>query len=249
MPVMDEFKKEREKIKNAPLKEKLSYFWCYYKWHTIGILIGIGAVISIVYSIVTHKDIAFYSVMLNSYGLESAKEYTENVAEYLEIDTTHDKVLFDSEMFIDHNSRDQQTVSASQKIMVYLATSEIDMMITDVNSLQHYAYLDTFTDLREFLTPEQVDKYMDRFYYIDYKVISSKQSADENDAQYQFKYPEDSFDPDSMIDPVPVGIKVTDCPDIADNFLFQKGEVVLSVAVNTVRKDLVLKYIDYLFRN
>ena len=36
MPVMDEFREEREAIKNAGFKEKWEYFWEYYKWYVIG---------------------------------------------------------------------------------------------------------------------------------------------------------------------------------------------------------------------
>ena len=35
MALMDEFKEERESIKNKSFKEKLDYFWCYYKWWII----------------------------------------------------------------------------------------------------------------------------------------------------------------------------------------------------------------------
>ena len=36
MPVMDEFREEREAIKNAGWDYKLKYFWDYYKWFVIG---------------------------------------------------------------------------------------------------------------------------------------------------------------------------------------------------------------------
>lgn len=35
MAVMDEFKVERETIKNAKFIDKFSYFWTYYKWWVI----------------------------------------------------------------------------------------------------------------------------------------------------------------------------------------------------------------------
>ena len=33
MAVMDEFKEEREALKRGTPKQKLAYFWYYYKWH------------------------------------------------------------------------------------------------------------------------------------------------------------------------------------------------------------------------
>ena len=35
MAVMDEFKEEREALKRGTPKQKLAYFWYYYKWHVI----------------------------------------------------------------------------------------------------------------------------------------------------------------------------------------------------------------------
>ena len=36
MAAMDEFRAEREAVKNGSFKEKLSYFWTYYKcYHSV----------------------------------------------------------------------------------------------------------------------------------------------------------------------------------------------------------------------
>ena len=35
MALMDEFKEERESIKNKSFKEKMDYFWCYNKFFNI----------------------------------------------------------------------------------------------------------------------------------------------------------------------------------------------------------------------
>ena len=42
MAVMDEFKEEREALKRGTPKQKLAYFWYYYKWHVIISVIIIG---------------------------------------------------------------------------------------------------------------------------------------------------------------------------------------------------------------
>ena len=41
MAVMDEFKEEREALKNGTPRQKLAYFWYYYKWHVIIALVVI----------------------------------------------------------------------------------------------------------------------------------------------------------------------------------------------------------------
>ena len=71
MAVMDEFKEEREALKNGTPKQKLAYFWYYYKWHVIIALVVIIMIVSFVKQLTDRKDPAFYAVMLNASLLRS----------------------------------------------------------------------------------------------------------------------------------------------------------------------------------
>ena len=51
MPVMDEFKEERESLKNGTPKQKLTYFWDYYKWHVIVAIVAIIVVVTFIQQI------------------------------------------------------------------------------------------------------------------------------------------------------------------------------------------------------
>ena len=68
MPVMDEFREEREAIKNAGWQYKLKYFWDYYKWFVIGGIFALFIIISIVKDVINTKDFIFNGVMLNTFG-------------------------------------------------------------------------------------------------------------------------------------------------------------------------------------
>ena len=247
MAVMDEFKQERDSIKNGTFKQKFSYFWCYYKWHVICSVLAVVIVVSFVHSVITRKDVGFYAVMLNGFAYDSAEQYSAELTEFFELDPKEYEVIFDTGMFIDYNSRDQRTMASAQKLMVYMTTGDVDIMVSDTTSLQHYSYIDSFIDLREFLTPEQVEKYQSRFYYIDKRVIDSKNSEDPNDAQYMFDYPEDPKDPTTMADPVPVGIYVDDQTEFTENFIYERKDLVLTVPATTKKPDMVRKYIDHIF--
>ena len=59
MPVMDEFKKEREMLKGKSFKEKLDYFWYYYKLQVFAVIFVLILVVTTIRDIVTQKDIAF----------------------------------------------------------------------------------------------------------------------------------------------------------------------------------------------
>ena len=247
MALMDEFRDERASIKNGTFKQKFSYFWCYYKWHVICSVLAIAIVVSFIYTIVTRKDIGFYVVMLNGFELTTAEEYSDEVTEFFELDPKEYTVLFDTSMFIDFNSRDQRTMASAQKMMVYMTAGDIDVVVSDTTSMQHYSYIDSFKDIREVLTPEQIEKYQSRFYYIDKRVIDSKNSEDPAAAEYMFDYPEDPRDSSTMADPIPVGIYVDDQADFTENFLFERKDLVLTVAATCRRMDMAREYIDYIF--
>lgn len=248
MPVMDEFKEEREALKNGTTKEKLTYFWDYYKWHVIGTLLAILFVASMIHNYVTKKDVALYAVILNSADQATSEEYANQVAEHLAIDTKEYEVLFDTSMYVDFNKMDENTIASSQKIMVYITAAELDVMVTDTASLQHYSYNDTFYDLRDILSAEQLEKYEPYFYYIDKKVMDDKEAAYEAmDDNFVPQYPADPSNPEGMTEPIPVGIYVDKCDDFKDNFLFKNDDLVFSVFCNTTRLELALDYLDYVF--
>ena len=79
---MDEFKEERAALKNGTFKQKLSYFWYYYKWHVIGITFGAILVISFVHQLVTKKETAFNAVMMNASLMTTEQTYMQDFADY-----------------------------------------------------------------------------------------------------------------------------------------------------------------------
>ena len=249
MPVMDEFKEEREAMKNGTPQQKLAYFWDYYKWYVIaGAFIIILAVTFIIEQL-NRKETCFYALMLNgteyNYG-EANPEYTEGFAEYAGIDKNEYDIIYDATIQIGTGTGDE--LSASQKLLVYITAGELDVMISDPNSLLQYAYQDSFYDLREFLTEEQLAKYAGSFYYIDGAVIDAINAA--NDAgQYDY-VPEygDPHHPEDMNDPIPTGIFLSkDCP-LMENYLFQSDETVVCVMINTPHPETSLQFIDYLMQ-
>ena len=121
MPVMDEFKEEREALKHGTLKQKWQYFLDYYKWFVIvGVLILIFAG-SFLYQLITRKERAIFAALVNAYELEPAAAYPETFAEYAGIDLEEYDVFFDSSMYLDSSNLaavDENTMATTQKLMV-----------------------------------------------------------------------------------------------------------------------------------
>ena len=251
MPVMDEFREEREALKHGTLKQKMSYFFCYYKWHVIVIIAVIAFAISLIYQMVTQKDNAFFAVLVNSLELESTEEYVQKYAEYAGIDTDTYAITIDTDLHInpDPTSYDESTMASTQKIMVYVAAGEIDILAGGEDILNSYAYNETFYDLREFLTPEQIAKYEPYFYYMDLAVAEAREEMLASDPDYTALpgYP-DPRNPEAMEKPVPVGIYLENASGLKEHYYFTDENPVLAVTVNTPHPEAASKYIDYIFQ-
>lgn len=251
MPVMDEFREEREALKHGTPKEKLSYFVDYYKWHVIITVCVIIMVAVLANQILTRKDTAFFVALVNGMDTAPSEPEDDPFVIYSGIDTNTSTVTYDTSMFIDFNSMDERTISSTEKFVVYIAAAEIDVVISGEDIIRKYAQNETFYDLTKFLTEEQVKEYRPYFYYID-NAVTEKIIAAQNASDYDFvpEYP-DPKHPESMEQPIPIGIYVTDCPALTDRFAFSNGDsgLILSVVLNTPRPEMASKYIDFLMKD
>ena len=97
--------------------------------------------------------------MVNIYEMASSEEHIRNFAEYAGIDLDEYNVVFDTSIHIDNSSMTQDTIASTQKLMVFIAASELDVIMADEAVIDQYAYNDSFYDIRDVLTDEQIQKY------------------------------------------------------------------------------------------
>lgn len=250
MAVMDEFKEERQALKNGTPKQKLAYFWYYYKWHVIISLIIIIMIVSFIQQYLNRKDTAFYAVMLNASLLnQTTSELPDFITDFAEkegINLASSDITFDTSIRIVEDSMDETTVTSSQKLMVYVAANELDTMITDLGSFQKYANSSMFYDLREILTEEQQAALEPYFYYVDREVVSAIEAAnDDMNSDYTPDYP-DPMHPEEMQDPVPVGICLTGCKDLTDYYYFRGDGIVMGIYANAEHAQTAVDLAEYL---
>lgn len=248
MPVMDEFREEREALKHGTPKEKFAYFCDYYKWHVIVAAALIAFAASLIYQIATRKDTAFFAAVINGIERGTEGEYAQGFAEYAGIDQENFQVIFDASMRINLGTLDQNTMASSEKLVAYIAGKDVDVFVTDTVIMQQYANSDTFHDLREFLTAEQYAAYEPYFYYIDQAVVDEKNTAQRNlDNSYVVVYP-DPRDPGAMREPVPVGIYLDSASPLREHYYFADEDVIVGVVGNTERGDTASRFLDYLLQ-
>lgn len=248
MPVMDEFKEEREALKHGTPKQKFAYFLDYYKWHVVAALAITGFAGSLIYQAVTRKEDAFFAAMVNIYEMASSEEHIQGFAEYAGIDLDEYNVVFDTSIRIDNSSMTQDTIASTQKLMVFIAASELDVIMADEAVIDQYAYNDSFYDIRDVLTDEQIQKYEPCFFYMD-QAVAEAVSAAQDDPDYDYSqapaHP-DPRKPEMMEKPVPVGIYLDNADSLKEVFYFLNGDGVLAVPATSPNLETVPKYVDFI---
>ncbi|MCD8325328.1 MAG: hypothetical protein LUC90_01215 [Lachnospiraceae bacterium] len=253
MAVMDEFKEERDKIKNGTFKEKWKYFWDYYHWHVIGGTLGLIAVIWIVFD-VTHQDESVLFVeLLNCATVYDDSEYVSSVEEFIGVEKGQSLTI---EAGLDV-TEDTEEYTSFELLAVRLAARELDVMVADEETLCGYAEEDALIDLTTVMSEEQLERYSDYFYYIDYALIESGYYEDE-ELTYEdmlFEGTAGHVSPEDMEQPIAVGVYIstTDEPgsyvctsaEFNKNYYYSE-EAVFSVMYYSEHVEAALQFLDFI---
>ncbi|MBP5608466.1 MAG: hypothetical protein J6X66_09405 [Lachnospiraceae bacterium] len=175
MPLMDEFKEEREKIKKAPLKAKWKYFVDYYLKWVIGGAIVIGILIAVIVTTVTHKKEMLYVSLLNfrTIGLVEQDIEIPFSEEHLE-NTKKQEITLDSTLFVlgkraeDAAASGDQTYSAlynyedEQKISMILVVGQVDLMISGEDVIDRYTESDFLKPLTDVYSAAELKSFEEK---------------------------------------------------------------------------------------
>ncbi len=253
MAISDEIKREKQKTKDMDLKGKLSYFWDYYKIHTIVAAVALFLIITMIRDIAAAKDYAFYGVYFNALQTFSAEEQMSAFSEYLELDTENYEAMLDSTMYYSFTDLSETSLAASQKFFAMIQTGDIDVTIADEEIFTNYAVNEIFFDLREVLPKDLLEKYKDDIFYIDGAQIAARNADDYWESEDGQDYHRDSekastdhHDPSLLEDPIPVGIYVGGTPVISKAGCYTELVPVFGIVKNTSRADTAVKYLRFL---
>lgn len=226
----DEIREQNAKLKNAPLKEKLSYFKEYYLKTTlivIAVLIFLG---SLLHTMITApEDTAFSAVFFNDTGDSSDTSLADNFAEYAQIDTAKHEVYIDATlMYRDaSNAADLGTSMNSyeayvglEKTMALITTSELDIIAGDKDAFDYFCKADCFHDVRTILPADVLSKLEDQLYY---------------------------YTNEETGETLPVGIRINDAPKISAHHYYTGADAYLGFVVNSNSLDNALLFFDYIY--
>ena len=236
MAVMDEFKEERERMKTQPFKVRFAHFGDYHKYHVLAAAFALFMIGEFIYSKITATETVFMTAFIDCYtDINTSEEYENKLMNIMGIDPKEEDIILDTYSI----SSTQQTgdTSAFDKLSVHMAAHELDVFMAPEDMFRRYSNDELFYDLREILTADQLEKYQDDFYYIDYALIESGYYEEilfsENGTPLAFTDSLDHSNPKTMEKPIPVGIYLTGNKEFQDYYKFytsEDQEVVFGVA-------------------
>lgn len=249
MAVMDEFKQERQALKDKPLKDKFIYFLDYYKWYVIIGVVGTILIFTLVRDMVTSRESALYGIFVNAFAVdeEASKAFLDGYAEYAGIDLNEMDIIFDSSLRMSSEGVDESSMSSTQMIMIYTAAQDLDILSLDEQNFSRYANNEYMMDLSTCLTPEQMEEYKEYLYYVDLSVIENIDDTRlVTDETYVVEYPDPSK-PEAMEKPVAVGINLKASPRFSEAYIYAAEEAYIGIIGNSGQPENAKQFLQYLF--
>ncbi len=252
--VIDEIREQQHKTRDMTRKGKLEYFWYYYKVHTIaGIFILIMA-ITLIHDMVTAKDFIFNCEMINSFQLD-ADALENSFAEYAGLDLEEYDCYIDTSTSLSLTTYDQYNMATVQKIMAQMQSGDLDALVFDSEIFNNYSLNGMFMDLRTVMSDEELEKYKDQLYYVDYAEVlreSEKElNADELMEPVEVDVEADTLmhrHPEDMEDPMPIGVFITDSPFVAGSGSYHSSlQPVYGIVATCQRTEVAKQYLDFLW--
>lgn len=267
--VIEEIREQQKKaFATMSPKEKLAYFWDYYKIHTIAAIAVIAFVIAFINSYRSNKPIVFYAVMLNANAMAdnaaSASAWNEGFMEFAGIDPEAYQVNIDTSVSLSVGGGDQYEVANRQKMMAMMHAGDIHAIVADTETFEGYARLEYFYDLNAAFSEEELAPYADLLYYTDGAAFDEEtgDTLEEMEAAQEAVYNKviDHGDPASMEKPVAVGIRIPQTGNklgdsgyydyiFESDYTFQgyPSEIVIGIPLSMENPKIILQFLNYLF--
>lgn len=242
MKISEYINSEKEKMKDKSFKERLAYFWDYYKWY---VLIGVVALFLVgqtVSSALNQKDIALSGILID--GIPPAEDIgiIQSFYDANGIDAEKEEILLSTGISLDSSLPDVVTTSY-QMIHARIGAGDTDFLMGYEYAITQCAY-DTshmFADLRDVFPAETLSQWEAYIYYVDGSVWEQiKNSPKEN-----IPLP-DPHKPEEMADPIPVAIDVSGCIEFTSLYYAPDRAVYIAVVTNSPRKELTARFIEHL---
>ena len=269
--VAEEIREQQKKaFATMNFRQKLAYFWDYYKIHTIVTVCVIVFLISFIHSYRSNKPYAFYAVLLNANtsvdNNDATVTWPQEFLEYAGIDPDAYQVYIDTTVTTSASSGDQYEMASRQKMAAMMHAGDIQAIVADTEAFESYARLEYFYDLNSAFSAEELAPYADLLYYTDGADFDADtgDTLDELEAAQKAIYEKviDHSDPAAMEMPVAVGIRIPQTGNrlgdsgyydyiFEGDYTFQgyPSEIVIGIPLSVENPEITLQFLNYLFEN
>ena len=173
MELKKDIKSELEKIKQMSVKDRIWYIYEYYKFHIVAVILAftlLWVVGSSLYRQTFTTRLTFAIVNDRSGGESSMDGFENSLKEALGFGKK-DLIEINSGLFInaDGSQSSEYSYASMAKIAALAAGGDLDIIIADAKTLEHYGSQGAFLDLKEFLPQDLLERAEkeDLFFYTD----------------------------------------------------------------------------------
>lgn len=236
-------------VPEGTLKEKIRLLYGQNKGYLYAAAAAVILAACLLIAGLTAKETVLTGVLL---GLpeETPEEMPQSLAsgflDSLELDPSVAKVRLVTDLPFSAEVSGNSLVdnfTAIDTLTEYISDGLVDFLMGDTASMETLAYSDFFEDLRQILTPEQLEALEGRIRYMDLGVVRQlEEMAESKTYPENFTLP-DPAKPELMEEPVPVFIDVSRSSCLKDLY---PEDALLAVAQNSSHLGTVRAFVDYL---
>lgn len=240
--ISDEIREQNKKFKEMSPKQKLAYFWEYYRVPTIVIIGAVLLTVSMVRSMIENsKDTLLYAAFINGTSTLDYSEMEQGFADVLGVDLNDVFITIDSSFQLSTELNSTADIAGTQKLMAMSASNQLDILAADEEVAMYMAGNGYYLDLRTILPPELLRKYEPYFVYYTYDPVKVKADMEAAGIPYE----EDSQGPYDTLRPVPIGISSEALSDFVSKIYYGMPSVV-GVCTSSKNVENAIEFITFL---
>lgn len=140
-------------------KDKLEYFWMYYK---LPVLVTLGVCFFVGYFVhakLTEKESAFEALLFDIHTNAQEEELSEEFAGYAGIDTDEYEVVISTSLLLSDANSGNYTMASLAKLYTQVGTESLDACMMLESDFENYAEADCFADLRDIFTEQELEQF------------------------------------------------------------------------------------------
>lgn len=220
-----EYKNEiREQLNNMTFKQRLSYFWDYYKVHTIAVLTFLILTTIFVRDLMVQKNVMMNAIFLNAGQLLDEEAISSDFVSYAGIDGGKNTIYVDTSSYLDTEFLDASVMATIQRISAMSFAGELDILAGDTKAINYYSDNEFLGNPEQILPVNLQEKFQDRFFYADFTNEESGETLSH-----------------------PIAIDISDSPKLKEWGIYTDSPCYLGFLPNSPHPETAITFLEYLY--